>query len=548
MPTALAQQVPDNVKPGQIERQFERRPEARSVGDEIVVDMPSQDPPANAAEMSIVVRELRIEGATAYSKPELLAAFPALEGSTVPLTRIYDVANSITARYRNDGYVLSRAVVIEQKFDRDDAVVQIRVVEGYIAGVEFQGERGRREAMVKKMVARLTGEKPHRQQSLERFLLLLNDMAGSEAGVSGTYVPVRGQPGAFSLVVVRDLDRFDALLGHSNRGSEILGPRQSEVNIGFNSLMGGYDQTLIRYITTGSNEELEYLSLGQTYWLNSKGLQLTWSAGETNSVPELGVDFSAFNLETESTSASMGLAYPLRRSRHSNIDMRAQLTYHEGITEDDLIGTTRDVISAFRAGITFDWVDRARGINLLDIELSKGIDAFGASQADDPGLSREGGLPDFWKARAYVARVQSLGGPVSLLLAGEVQFTDDILLSSEEFAVGGPTFARAYDASEIVGDSGEAVKAELRFQFGSTADKGSRAMLYAFYDRGTVRREVPAVGQPEKETLESTGGGIRFSIRGWINGYVEAAVPIDRIVAIEGNDDTRVFAGFTLEF
>jgi hemolysin activation/secretion protein len=544
---AAAQQVPPGVSPGQIERQFESPPRARAADDQIVVESATQQAPANAADLSITIQSIAIDGATVYSSSELLNKFVDFEGQTVPLTRIYDLANSITALYRSEGYVLSRAIVAEQQFDRDAADVRLQVVEGYVAGVDFEGVNKGRGALVRRMADVVSNERPHRQNTLERFLLLLNDMPGKSA--NGTYVPVENRPGEFRVLVSQSHKAAELLLGQTNRGSEILGPEQTELGLTLNSVFRGQEQTSLRYISSDFDDQLNLLSVGQRYWLGKGGARLTWNYTDTDSLPEFEDEFLAFsNLETESTTATFGLEFPLKRSRRSNVDLRINLSQHEGITQDQLFGNREDRVTSVRAGLTFDWVDGLRGINIADFELSKGISAFDASEAGDAGLSRDGGRPDYWKGRVYLARVQSLGGPVSLLLAAEGQYSDDILLASEQYGIGGPTFVRGYDASEIVGDSGAAAKAELRVNFGSVSEDGSRGMFYVFYDQGWVQREIAVIGQPDEETRSSAGGGLRFTLWGRLSGYVEAARPLDEPVALEQSDDTRVFGGVTLQF
>jgi len=545
---AYSQQIPDNVRPGQIERQFERPPDSRAVDVVPTVDVPSQNAPPNAADISITVAAITIKGATSFTEAELLQPFPDIVGHSVPLTRIYDLANSITARYREAGFVLSRAVVGEQRLEREDARVVIDVIEGFVAGVEFVGEVAGRAGTRNKMADRVIGYRPHEQKHLERFLLLLNDMAGASASVTGVYVPIEGQPGAFKVIVNMAHKWANVFVNGTNRGSELLGPDQAEVMLRLNSVFRTYEQTTVRYITAGSGTELEFLSLGQSYWLGSNGTKLSWLVSQTDSIPDVGEDFGAFNLETESTFGSMILSHSVRRSRRNNVDLRLSVSYHDGLTENGLISSTRDQIASVRAGVTFDWVDSLRGVNIFDVEVSQGIDAFGASQPGDPDLSRPGGRPDYTKARAYLAREQYMGGPFSLLLAVDGQYSDDVLLGPEEFAVGGPVFGRAYDASEIVGDSGAGAKAELRMQFGGVGDNDSRVMFYGFYDYGFVLKEEPQIGENRRSSLESAGGGLRFSFLGWLNGYVEGAVPLSGDVAIEESDDTRIFGGISIQF
>ena len=97
-------------------------------------------------------------------------------------------------------------------------------------------------------------------------------------------------------------------------------------------------------------------------------------------------------------------------------------------------------------------------MNLADVELSQGLKGLGASPFGDPLASRAGGRPDFTKVTLYAARLQSLAPRWSVLAAVNTQYAFNELLSPEEFAYGGEQFGRAYDAAELLGDSGIALQ------------------------------------------------------------------------------------------
>ncbi len=60
------------------------------------------------------------------------------------------------------------------------------------------------------------------------------------------------------------------------------------------------------------------------------------------------------------------------------------------------------------------------------------------------------------------------------------------LMSSEEFGFGGSTFGRAYDSSELSGDSGMAGLLELRYNAVPNIANYAHFTPYAFYDAGKV--------------------------------------------------------------
>src|SRR5262249_35537242 len=132
-----AQLVPPSDQPGRERQRFEPPavPLAQPGGPTIAV--PGIEAPPGAAETTLVIRQIRIVGATVYTTPQLAELYADLIGKKVTLQAVYNVAQRITAKYGAAGYVLSRAIVPVQELDPNGAAVKIQVVEGYIEAVEW---------------------------------------------------------------------------------------------------------------------------------------------------------------------------------------------------------------------------------------------------------------------------------------------------------------------------------------------------------------------------------------------------------------------------
>jgi len=545
-PPLLAQQVPPSVEPGRVEERLRQPREPQRMQSTAPASPPLdlQQPPANAATLTFMLRSLTVDGATVYSNRELALPYGSLIGQEISLERLYSIANELTARYRNDGYLLSSVVVPVQNIGKGHA--QLRAVEGYLASVSFEGGSRFRSGMFDSMRRRLLADRPLRTATLERAVLLVNDLPGTLA--QAVLQPAPSTPGASDLVVRMDSTMVSASASATNRGSKVQGPLQYEVSVAFQSLFGLHEGTTLRYLQAGQRDELWLASLAHVERISANGLDFTVAGSVSRSDPELGPLLSALNLQTDTEQASLGLSYPLIRSRNGNVRVRGAVTYQDGSTDSDFGLLSEDKIAATRVGLSYDSLDALAGVNLIDVEVSKGIHAFGSSSQGDLLASRVGGDPEFSKATLYLARLQSLGEKWSLLVAvsGQAAFTN--LLAAEEFSFGGDFYGRAYDPSEIVGDSGIAGKVELRF----TQDpmQGIGVMLYGFYEAGKVWRRLDAseVGADDEESAASAGAGARLSFGRYASAYVEGAVPLNHIVAAEGNDDRRVFGGIQVSF
>jgi hemolysin activation/secretion protein len=278
-----------------------------------------------------------------------------------------------------------------------------------------------------------------------------------------------------------------------------------------------------------------------------EGARLGISASATRSTPDLSSSFIPLDLETSSQSLGLSYTRPIWRSRSENLYFRALLTSHDGETELFGVRDTSEHIRALRVGLTYDLADAWGGINQLDVELGQGLKGLGASRAGDPQLSRAAGRPDFTKLTLYAARLQSLAPGWSALAAVSAQHAFTDLLAPELFSFGGEHFGRGYDPSELVGDSGAALKLELRYTRTAASGPLTSYMAYVFYDAGVVRQRTPG-GLAASETGDTAGFGFRFNMAARLTGFIEAAKPLTKPRAEDDTRTTQTYAGVSLQF
>src|SRR5258706_2813083 len=171
-----AQIVPPSDQPGRERERFKRPPVPLAQPGGPAIWVPGIEAPPGAAETKLVIRQIRIVGATVYTAAQLAELYAGLVGKTVTLKAVYDLAQRITAKYGGDGYVLARAIVPVQQLDPDGAVVKIQVVEGYIERVEWPPEPSAYRDRFSYYSGRITAERPVNIRTIERYLLLARDL------------------------------------------------------------------------------------------------------------------------------------------------------------------------------------------------------------------------------------------------------------------------------------------------------------------------------------------------------------------------------------
>ena len=109
------------VAPGRIEKQFEEETRAKSEFEPIIPEGDEVVPPSESEAIKFVLSGILVEGSTVYDEPEFLPLYESMLGEEVSLGDIYRLAGRISAKYRGDGFILSRAVVPAQRI-RDGLV------------------------------------------------------------------------------------------------------------------------------------------------------------------------------------------------------------------------------------------------------------------------------------------------------------------------------------------------------------------------------------------------------------------------------------------
>lgn len=494
--------------------------------------------PPGAAAIQFTLSGVKLEGVTAYAPDHFAALYAPMLGEHVSLQDVYDLAARITLAYRDAGYLLSYATVPDQEIS--GGKVTITVVEGYLGQVIVDGT-DENASLTKHYIARLTSEKPLRDATLESTLLRLNDLPGTS--YRAVLSKEAGTPlGASTLTLIPSVKSARASVSFDNFASRFLGPHQVSASLS-DSLLARH-QTTIFGLTSIPFQKLNYLSLAHAYTL-APDVTVDGSISYTDSEP--GYTLEPLDIKSSTSSVSVGINYQAVRQRDENLLLK--LLYDSRHVTSDILNTalTRDDIRAVRASASYDLRDSWGGANIINATVSQGLGIFNASKRGEPNPSRSEADNDFTKFELSASRLQALSENWSALLQLNGQYATNPLYASEEFGYGGQNIGRAYDPSEIVGDSGGQAAIEVRYA-GFRTGQPINIEPFAFYDYGFVTNRDAA--QPDFDSLSSAGAGVRFATPAGQSGLVALAIPISRDAntPIYGTDSARLLFQITQNF
>jgi hemolysin activation/secretion protein len=231
------------------------------------------------------------------------------------------------------------------------------------------------------------------------------------------------------------------------------------------------------------------------------------------------------------------------RSRDLNISASADFTSRDVKSKNDAVSPLfSDHVRALAANVYVNLLDSWSGYSTLSVTLTHGLGIFGATSSSDINKSTVGASGDYWRGNLEISRHQTLTDRLGLVVgaAGQTSFGAP-LLSSEQFTLGGYSYGRAFDPSEVSGDSALAGKAELQYDVDAQYPYVSGIQPYIFYEGGVVWAAKPLPGTPHNETLLSVGAGVRFTLADRLHADISWAQPFEHDTSSAGARDSRVF-------
>jgi len=493
---------------------------------------------------------LRIEGNDIYSEETLSTIYGDKIGETITLADLYGIANEIAMKYRNDGYILTQVVIPPQTIE--SGLPRVQVVEGYIDQVSIQApnESAREVGLIESYAGKINTGGALNIREMERNLLLINDLPGVTARAIISPSPTTA--GAADMLIVVERDAFDAILSLDNYGSRYLGQWTLGAAATLNSIFNNNEALSAQAAyAPGTGYELLYGAVSYEQPIGAYGTRVGGLVSVTDTDP--GFDLEQFDVRGHANLYSIYATHPIIRSRNTNLNTRLAFDWRDVKSSNNIEVTRKDHIRALRAGVDFDFLDTLLGVavNSMGFQISQGLDIMGASDEDDANMTRPQGDPQFTKAELTIQRLQRITNSVNVKLSGKGQLASDALLSSEEFGVGGIYSGRGYDPSEIVGDDGIAGQVELQWNNPFVAPDGKvveKFQLYSFLDAGKVWNQDATTSADKKDSLVSTGVGVRVDFSYDFHADVGVAFPLTRRIQTENDVDPRYYMSVSKKF
>jgi hemolysin activation/secretion protein len=550
--------LPDSAKPGAIQPQTRSLQIPSKETPKVVIPPLIERPLGIEDGEKIEVRKFIIDGAQDHPALNLyISEAEALveaeikrnpEGLTIGQLQV--AADQITNYYRQKGFIIATSFIPEQTVV--DGIVTISVLEGILGKVVVEGNSNYSESRIKKPFIDLIG-KPLLKDSIERSLLTLMDYPG--LSVTGLFSPGTEIGTADLTIKVDDEDLFSGKLSLTNYGSEYVGEYQTRADFTFNNITRAADSLTLSLLQSFHPDLMRFGSLSYTRPLsNNYAIGIEASFNDFS----IGEEFKALDIEGNSAYESAYIERVFLKNRTTNLKSELRLSGKQSESKSGSGTLSEDKLTVASASLVGDrvWGFGQGGISVFNLRYSHGIGNFLGSMdsTNDSLSSRQGGSgeyagAEFQKIEADYSHLQKLSKNTFALLRLQGQWSDDTLVSLEQFSIGGPESVRAYSPSEFLMDSGYFSSLELFFKFPELAKNshffgkplGEILQFSIFVDNAGGSLNDPLIIDDENINLTGAGAGVRFDFSEQLSASLTVATSLSSQEPENGRDPQAYF-------
>lgn len=409
-------------------------------------------------DMKTFVKSYTFRGNTAFSSETLSALVKPYENKEVGINGLKEVASVITKFYRDHGYFVARAYIPAQGME--NGIIEIAIIEGAYGSFDVKNSSLVDTQEVQGFMDRLKGGELVSTMSLERQMLLINDLSGASVTNAEVY-PGQAVGTSDFRITVSPTQKYTGYAIADNYGSRYTGENRLSVGANINSLTGIGD-TLSLTGLISNTADLKNGRIAYDRPLGYSGLKGGVSFSATDY--KLGEELKSLNAFGRTNSYNTYISYPTIKTRAHTQTLEA--SYDHKDMKDSQSGD--ESIKALNAmtlkasdtqNTSFQNLPGSLNASLGYTIGHLGLKNDNAKATDEAGLNSVG---NYTKLALNTVHSQYLLENTTLqtTLKAQKSFGHN-LDSSEDLSVAGSNGVRAYEDSELSGDQGYSLSLDL---------------------------------------------------------------------------------------
>ena len=483
----------------------------------------AQQPQAPIAAPRFEINRFEITGNTLIPGPELEQLTAPFTGKNKDFGDVQRALDAVEQAYRRRGYGSVQVLLPEQ--DITKGVVQLNVAEPRVGRVVIEGNQFFDADNVRRSLPSVKEGQTPSSAAMSRNLQILAEHPTKQTSL--TLRPGASEDQVDVGVKIADQKPWRAFFTLDNTGTGETGYWRTGFGYQHTNLFNKDHTLTAQYITSPTDiNNVTVLGLGYrvpVYEWNST-FDLIAGYSDVNSGTVQGL----FNVSGSGIIYAGRWNYYLPRWGELEQKVTFGLDYRE--YRNDVQFSSQSIVpdvTVRPASLTYTGVRRfADGEFSFYGSVAQNIPGGATGGAEDFQASRPGATDNYTVLRYGGNYLKSIYGDWQLRAAYNAQETNSLLVSGEQFGIGGPDSVRGYLVREAAGDRGYQTQVELYTPDVAAKLKwpdSYRMRLLAFYDFGSYDYNDPAPGINQHDSFYSVGFGLRMSYKKLVSLRVDVA-------------------------
>lgn len=496
-----------------------------------------------------------VEGGKIFSDAQLAQIFAPYVGSQRDFGTVQRALEALEAAYHGRGYSAVQVYLPEQALTGGNVV--IRAVEPQLRGISVKGNRFFGEDNIRRSLPTLAPGVTPNTRLLSDAVRVANESPSKQVRV--VLKPGSDETAVDAVVEVEDQDPLRIFATADNTGTEQTGRWRLGMGVQYGNLLDRDQILTAQYITSPTKpDQVSIYSIGYRIPVYSVGDSVDLFAGYSE-VDAGQTETPAGTLEFRGSGTVAGARYNVLLARKGEYEDKLifGLDYriYDNVCSVGTFGSAGCGTAAANIAVhpaSIGYAGQAKGIwGRTDLGIAYAQNVPGGKNGHDADLqlARAGADARYavWRANLSVARVLPADWQLRVAVSG--QWTSDALVPGEQFGIGGFNTVRGFLEREVASDTGAAGNLELYSpNLAPSLGLGNVVMrALAFYDVGSVRRNLPQAGDLLTDTIASAGVGLRVAIGRNLSIRADYAHVTDAGGA-QGEGDERAHAGIVVSF
>jgi hemolysin activation/secretion protein len=460
------------------------------------------------------IKRFEVAGADKVPADRLAAALAPFTGPSRRFTDIESAVQAVREVYAEASITAVQVLIPEQTLE--GGVVKLQVEELQVARIEIEGAQLRSRDNVLRAVPGLSQGVTPVDTDLSAQLRLANENPGRQMQVT-----FRTEDDGSLTGVLRVADRspWTTQLSLDNTGSATTGKYRAGLAVQHANLLdrdivaAGQVQTSPGHV---DDVKVGFLNLRAPLYPLGLMLDATWVH---SSVDSGTVKTSAGDYLLSSIGRSTSLRVTRLLPRWGAVDQRLSLGQDWRLIDSQVTSTAGGPslvpsleLRPVTLSYSLNWREDASSA-FGQASVSHNLPAGGRSAPSAVEESRKGAKPNYTVLRLSAGFATAVGA-WTLNTQWNGQWTDDALVSAEQFSIGGEGSIRGFNGRVASADKGQRLGLELQSPV-KTMKLGAAGTVAAawavFAEAGEVRRNLPQTGEKVRTALAGAGLGLRIT-------------------------------------